>query len=263
MYGYQALTEQQVLGLSLTEARHLTVADYADRRMTKAEFTHLAGLTGGYWEYLGEPRADAPHIRIRSGSHRGFYLNGSLILAETNICEILAAQAIEHLLEGAGEIDWVVTAALAGIPLGGEIARQLGARAGFVEEGDDGKLSGWRFHIPANSRVLVANELISTPDGSVFETKRTVAKENSELVEFLPFAAVLVDLCSAKKLVDETPIRALVKFEVQTFVPEECPYCAAGSEVIKGKINFRKLWAEQLAHQSEQQGEVNWQAGGQ
>lgn len=242
------------MGLSLAEARYLTVTDYADRQMTKEEFTHLAGLTGGYWEYLGEPRAEAPHMELHSGLHSGVYINCSLILAETVICEILAAQMIKYCLDGAGRIDWVVTAALAGIPLGSEIARQLGARAGFVEKGDDGKLSAWRFQIPGGSKVLLVNELITTAEGSAFKTKKTVLKMNYELVEFLPFAAFMVDRCPVNALYDGTMIRALFRFEVPTFEPGKCPYCAADSKALKGKVNFRRLWAEQVAHQREQAG---------
>lgn len=257
------MNEQQILGFDLAGIRTLTVVDFHHRRMTKREFAHIAGLTGGYWEYLGEPRATAPHMILRSGLHSGFYINCSLILAETTICEILAAQMIEHCFDGGSRIDWVVSAALAGIPLGQEIGRQLRARAGFVEKGKDGGLSAWRFQIPAGSRVLLANELITTPGGSAFETKQTVLKMNAEPVEFLPFSAFMVDRSPGGALEDGTTIRVLFRFEFPTFTPAECPYCKSGSEIVKGKANFRQLWLEQVVHQREQQGGVNWQAGGQ
>lgn len=257
------MNEQQVLNLDLAGIRRLTPEDFATRRLTNDEFAHMAGLAGAYWEYLGEPRATAPHMVARSGLHISAYFNCSLVLAETNICEILAGQMIKHCLVGADKIDWVVTAALAGIPLGNEIARQLRARAGFVEKGNDGKLSAWRFQIPSGSRVLLVNELITTPGGSAFETKQTVVKMNEGPVEFLPFAAFMVDRCSSKAMEDGTPIRALFKFEFPTYGPTDCPLCRAGSPLIKGKVNWRQLWADQLAHQREQSGGVNWQAGGQ
>ncbi len=246
--------EQEVLSFGLHGIRQLRPVHFTDRRMTRNEFAHIAGLTGGYWEYLGEPRATAPHMKLRSGLHSGIYINCSLILAETNICEILAAQMINYCIDGRGwvsQVDWVVTAALAGIPLGSEIARQLRARAGFVEKGEDGKLSAWRFQIPNSSRVLLANELITTPDGSAFETKQTVVKMNEEYVEFLPYAVFMVDRCQSGALSGGTPIRALFKFDVPSYPPgaETCPYCRAGSEAIGGKPNFRQLWQEQLAHQ--------------
>lgn len=257
------MNAQQVLILDLDGIRRLTVADFADRRMTEREFIHIAGLAGGYYEYLGKPRATAPHMLLRSGAHSGYYINCSPILAETNICEILAAQMIKYCLDEAGKIDWVVTAALAGIPLGQEIGRQIGARAGFVEEGDDGKLSQWRFQIPAGSRVLLANELITTPGGSAFETKQTVLEKNGEPVEFLPFAALMIDRCSKSgTLTDGTEIRGLCKFNFPTCTAP-CPLCAAGSPLVRGKVNWRQLWQEQQAHQREQQGAPNWQAGGQ
>lgn len=250
------MDEQQVLSLNLTGIRRLAVADFACRRMTPKEFSHIAGLTGGYWEYLGKPRPTAPHMRLRSGLHSGFYINCSLILAETNICEVLASQMIRYCLEGVREIDWVVTAALAGIPLGCEIARQLGARAGFAEKGDDGKLSAWRFQIPENSMVLLANELITTPGGSAFETKLTVQKLNECHVVFRPIAALMVDRCSIRTLTDGTVINGLFKFDFPAYEPDKCPFCQAGSPLIKGKVSFRQLWQEQLAYHHEQQGDA-------
>lgn len=259
------ITEEKFLRLDLSDIRRLTTADFSGRRMTGTEFTHIAKLVGGYWAYLGEPRPNAPHMELQSGLHGIHYINCSLVLAETNICEILADQMVEYCIgEDIGEVQWVVTAALAGVPLGCEIARQIGARAGFVEKGKDGELTKWRFQIPADERVLLVNELITTPDGSIFKTKQTVAKENPEQVKFLPFAALMVDRCFWSMLGDGTEIHSIFKFQdLPTFAPADCPYCKAGSLLIRGKASFRQLWQEQLAYQREQSGEVNWQAGGQ
>lgn len=238
------MNEQQVLDLDLAGIRRLTVADFADRRITEPEFFHIAGLSNGYWEYVGEPRSTAPHMILRSFLHSDRYIDCSAILAETTVCEILAAQMIRYCLDGAGRIDWVVTAALAGIPLGSEIGRQLGVRAGFVEKGDDGNLSAWRFQIPAGSRVLLVNELITTPKGSALETKQTVVKMNEEPVQFLPFAAFMVDRCTKSTVLDDgTEIRGLFKFNFPTFgpKPDDCPFCQAGSPLVRGKVDLRKL----------------------
>jgi len=248
------MTESEVLSLDLTGIRRLTVADFAERRMTNQEFFHIAGLVGGYWEYLGEPRFSAPHMLAQSGLHLGNYINCSLILAESTVREILAAQMIRYCPIETNKIDWVVTAALAGITLGGEIARQLRARDGFVEKGDDKELSAWRFQILAGESVLLVNELITTPDGSIYATKQTVEKLNPELVRFLPYAALMVDRCPSKTLADGTQIRSLFKFVFPAYPESGCPYCAAGSSLVRGKANFRRLWQEQQAYQREQQG---------
>ena len=245
------MNEQEVLKLDLAGIQRLTTADFSNRRMTENEFAYLAGLTGGDWQYLGDPRPTAPHMLLRSGLHSGFYINCSLILAHATICEIVAAQMIEHCIGRDAWIDWVVSAAIAGIPLGQEIARQLRACAGFVEKGEDGKLSAWRFQIPSGSRVLLVNELITTPGGSLFETKQTVQKENQKPITFLLFAAVMVDRCKSETLDDGTLIKPLFKFDFPAYPAghDTCPFCKAGSQVVKGKVNFRQLWQEQLDHQ--------------
>lgn len=246
------VTEQDVLNLDLDGIRQLRPVHFAGRRMTREEFSYIAGLTGGYWEYLGEPRATAPHMVLRSGLHSGYYINCSLILAETTVCEIMAAEMIKYCLDGAGKIDWVVTAALAGIPLATEIARQLRARAGWVERGKglDSKLSELRFQIPPDSRVLLVNELVTTLGGSALETIQTVKEKNEEPVVFLPFGAFMVDRCNSETLGDGTKIRALFKYVVPAYEPMKCPFCLAGSKALSGgKVNFRQLWQEQVAHQ--------------
>jgi len=243
------MATRDIKSLDLAGVRRLTPADFASEPMTSEEFELLAGVTGGYWRYLGEPRETAPHVRLASGLHSNAYFSCPKILAVSRICDIISAQMIRQLNLDQLGIDWVVGAALAAIPLVTAMGSQLNCCSGYVEKDDNGRLSGWRFEIPAGARVLVANEVMTTPDGSTFQIKQTVAEKNSHPVEFIPFAAVMVHRTEHNTLIDGTPVKPLFHFNIPTWdpSPETCPYCAAGSKAISGKINIAQMWRDQLA----------------
>ncbi|MBI2607969.1 MAG: hypothetical protein HYW51_04045 [Candidatus Doudnabacteria bacterium] len=142
-------------------------------------------------------------------------------------------------------VDWVVSSAMAAVTLGSELARQLGAQYAFVEKDAEGNPTVFNGEIPEGERVLVMNELMTTGGGSTYTTKLAVQKSNPHPVQFDEFAVVLVHRSGDWELTDGTPVRSPFHFDVQTYEPDHCPYCAAGSPVVKGKPNWNELWLQQ------------------
>lgn len=245
------LTPQKVLSMDIRQIRRLRHDDFYARQMTIEEFIHLLKLFSSYWQYHGEPRPEAPHALLTSGLHSNGFINTLEVLKETNLCEILALEALKRLYEKLGfelahNINWVIGPAMAAIDFTHDLARWLNARHGVTEKDADGKPTIWKRHvIEAGERVLIATELMTTADGSVQQCKDGVAK-NPKPVSFVNLVPVLVHRCPSLTTTDGTPTLPVFKFEIANYQPTSCPYCSAGSEAIKPKAsqeNWRRLTA--------------------
>lgn len=229
--------------MSLQEIRRLRLPEHGLDPISLEDFQHIVLATRAGQLYYGEPRQDVFHFLLNSGNHSPCYINHSVVLAESNLCTMLAAQLIVECDVAMGDVDWVVSGAMAGIPLGCEMSRLLGCRNGYVEKGSGGKrLEKWRFQIPENERVLVVNDLITTTDGTTWEIKKVVTEQNEFPVQFLPMAAVVVNRCKDQTLVDGTPVRHLFRFpDFPIHPPATCPFCAVGSPLVADKTDWRKF----------------------
>ena len=223
---------------SIEDARKLRVRDVWD--VDSEDIEYLLKLFKGFYRYPGEPNPEIPHPILNSKFHSDGFVNCMEVLKESNLCEILAFRMIYQSPLGVKTNipDWVISAAYSGIDFGHEIARQLGVRHAFVEKDQMGDPTIWsRFTVKKGEIVLIANELLTTPDGSTLKTKLAVAGQNSELpVKFIPFTTVLVNRSpDSETLSDGTVIKSLARFKMQNFKPEECPYCAVGSQALHPK----------------------------
>jgi orotate phosphoribosyltransferase len=120
-------------------------------------------------------------------------------------------------------VDVVVGPALGGILVAHELGRALGVRALFAER-EGGKLALRRgFFIAPGERVLLAEDVVTT-GGSTLETAEVVASFGGTVVA----AACIVDRRGpgAKDL--PFPLFSLLRLELETYPPEECPLCQAG-----------------------------------
>lgn len=244
------MRQWSIVGMPLSELRHLFPSQVlTEAPISRAEFEHIINETRAGQIYLGEPTVKVFHWRLNSGLHSACYLNCALVLAETNLLSIFAAQLTQACDLGVGQVDWVVGSAMASVSLASEIARQLRCRAAYVEKGSDRALEHFRFIIPEGERVFVVNELMTTGGGTTYDTKRLVQEKNPFEVVFLPFAGVLVSRSKDEALKDGTPVKHVFRFDnFPTYPPPECPFCAAGSPIFGGG---KKDWAKFLAQREE------------
>jgi orotate phosphoribosyltransferase len=165
------------------------------------------------------------HFRLSSGLHSNRYLQSALVLQFPDLAAALgsAIGARTASLQPTA----VLSPALGGIVIGQETARALGIRALFAER-QDGVLTLRRgFSLGVTDRVLVVEDVITT-GGSTRETALAAEAAGAHVVG----AAAIID-----RGVDPTalglPLEALVRLEVPTWQPGDCPLCKQGEPVIK------------------------------
>lgn len=166
------------------------------------------------------------HFVLSSGLHSPVYVQCARILQYPEQAARLAA-ALGERVTGDG-IAAVVAPALGGIVLGYELARQLGARALFAERASNGRFELRRgFEIAPGEHVIVAEDVLTT-GGS---TRETMAVARAAGAQVLGVAA-LVDRSGGRVELD-VPAWTLVRLELETYPPTDCPQCRAGVPVEK------------------------------
>jgi len=167
------------------------------------------------------------HFRLSSGLHSGKYLQCALVLQYPDLAEKLCNQLASRLELRGSKIDAVISPAIGGIIVGQEVAKVLGCRAIFYER-EEGKMKLRRgFEIRKEERVVVVEDVITT-GGSVKEIVEIVQGMGGK-VEGI---GVIVDR-SKPSLSDELatlnlPLNSLLRIDIETYSPEECPICKKG-----------------------------------
>jgi len=166
------------------------------------------------------------HFKLSSGLHSPVYVQCALVLQHPEQAARLAAALAEQI--NVERVQAVVAPALGGIILGYELARQLGARALFVERIIGGQFELRRdFSLRAGERVLVAEDVLTTGI-STRETINVVQAAGGEVIG----VAVLVDRSEAR-IEFGVPLWALVRLTLETYAAADCPQCRAGSPLEK------------------------------
>ena len=153
------------------------------------------------------------HFLLRSGLHSNRYFQAALVLQHTVIAAKWSDQAI----------DTVISPAIGGIVVGQEVGRALGVKAIFAEKDDNSNLVLRRgFTLKPGERVLVAEDVV-TKGGRVQQTIDLVRSFGATPVG----VAVLVDR-SSEPIDFGVPFQALLKLDLQTYSPDDCPLCRQG-----------------------------------
>ena len=158
------------------------------------------------------------HFRLSSGRHSNRFVQKFRFLEDPAFLERVVAAMLE--LMPPLDVSCVVSAAVGGIVLGYESARQLGARAIFVEK--EGGVPRLRrgFALAPGERVLVVEDVITT-GLSVREVIAVVTAEGGTVVA----AGSVV----RRGEVDVgVPFFALLDLPIESFEAAACPQCAAG-----------------------------------
>ncbi len=161
------------------------------------------------------------HFLLTSGRHSKEYMQCARILEYPHYTVELSSIIVDAFKDD--KIDVVIGPAMGGVIFSYEVARQLGVRNLFAER-EDGKMTLRRgFTIPEGSRVLIAEDVITT-GGSVREVMEIVKEHKAELVG----VAVLVDRSNGS-LDFGCKLQAAYTTEVISYEPEECPICKEAS----------------------------------
>ncbi len=172
------------------------------------------------------------HFLLSSGKHSQYYLQSARVLEYPEVAEKIA-KALAKKIQSQIEVDTVCSPAIGGLLIGYELARALGVRFIFTER-KNGKMELRRgFEVKPNERVLICEDIITT-GGSAMEAAREIEKRGGKIVGFAAIANR--GICPDKKeckLPKNLPLFTLGNFEFETYEPENCPLCKAGSTPIK------------------------------
>jgi orotate phosphoribosyltransferase len=158
------------------------------------------------------------HFRLSSGRHSNRFVQKFRFLEDPALLERIVAAMLQKI--PGLDVTCVVSAAVGGIVLGYEAARQLGTRAIFVEKEAGAARFRRGFGVGRGERVLVVEDVITT-GLSVREVIDVVAAEGG-----VPAAAAVVVRRSAADV--GAPLYALLDLPMESYEPATCPQCAAG-----------------------------------
>ena len=164
------------------------------------------------------------HFLLASGRHSARYYEKFRILEHPEDADRLCAQMAGHF-KGSG-IDLVVGPTTGGIILAFTVARHLGIRALYAEKSPEGRGFFRGMALAPGERVLVVDDVLTT-GGSVKDTIAAVGRSGGKLQGI----GVLIDR-SDVPLDLGAPLFSLYRQVVESFPPENCPLCKAGSKPV-------------------------------
>lgn len=162
------------------------------------------------------------HFKLSSGRHSDTYVQCSSLLQHPPIA-VRAGEALAARVPG--RVDLVLAPALGAVLIGFTTALALGVPMVFTERKGGSMELRRGFEIPAGSRVLIVEDVMTT-GGSALELARMVEDAG---------AAVTALAC----MVDRRPrgadssyqVVSLARLRAESWEPGECPLCARGLPV--------------------------------
>ncbi|MGB4503467.1 MAG: orotate phosphoribosyltransferase [Syntrophaceticus sp.] len=165
------------------------------------------------------------HFCLTSGLHSNRYIQCAQVLQYPDISALLGEELAAYFSEL--DIDLVVGPAIGGIVVAQEVGRALGVRAIFSER-EQGKMTLRRgFQIKKGERVVVVEDVVTT-GGSTKEVIEMVKEHGGVVVG----VGSLVDRHSGE-LDFGMPFYPLLKLDIETYSPDDCPLCKDGLPIVK------------------------------
>jgi orotate phosphoribosyltransferase len=168
------------------------------------------------------------HFRLSSGRHSNRFVQKFRILEDPWLVEHVARDLADAARGLSPTI--VVSAAVGGIVLGYETARQLGTFGIFVEK--EGGIPTLRrgFSVGPEDRAFVVEDVVTT-GGSVREVIDVVRAHGATVAG--------VGVIVRRAWTDfGVPTTALLDLPIESFDPERCPQCAAGEPIAEPGSRF-------------------------
>ncbi len=161
------------------------------------------------------------HFRLSSGRHSDRFIQKFRILEDPKLVEPVARAIAGAFADARPTV--VLSAAVGGIVLGYEVARALGVKGIFAEKDAGVAVLRRGFHLSAEDRVLVVEDVITT-GGSVREVIG-IARAAEAVV-------VGVGAIVRRGAADfGLPTTALLEMPIVSYDEGECPQCARGAPI--------------------------------
>lgn len=174
------------------------------------------------------------HFILSSGLRSPVFLQKMFVFQDPVRTEKLCKALAEKVKANFGPIDIVVSPAVGGIVPGYETARQLGAKAIFVER-EEGRFQLRRgFEIPEGARVLMVEDIVTTGLSSR-ECLEAIAPYPGKVVG----AACLIDR-SGGKVALNVPFISLAQVDFPAYPADQLPPELAAIPAVKpGSRNIK------------------------
>ena len=167
------------------------------------------------------------HFILSSGLHSPVFIQKARVFMYPDLTEQLC-HALAHKIDDAdlGPIDLIVSPAVGGIVPGYETARQLGIPAVWVER-EAGEFRMRRFEMPAQARVLIVEDIVTT-GLSARETVAAVEALGATVVA----CACLIDRSGGEVSVG-VPLISLAQYKVPAYAADGIPPEMAAIPAVK------------------------------
>lgn len=162
------------------------------------------------------------HFLLSSGLHSTAYVQCALLL-EDPVRARKVGQDLAELLRSYHP-DSVLSPALGGVVIGHEVAAALGGPFRFTErKGDE---MGFRrgFTLRQGERVVIVEDVVTT-GRSTLECAALATSKGARVVAI----GSIIDRTVGRDPFD-VPFRSLLKLDLPSYPPNECPACRAGAE---------------------------------
>src|SRR5690349_12037324 len=156
------------------------------------------------------------HFILSSGLRSPIFLQKARVFMYPDRTERLCKALAEKIRESGVDFDLVVSPALGGLIPGYETARHLGVPAMWVER-EQGEFRLRRFELPANARILVVEDIVST-GLSIRETITVIRAIGGDVVA----AACLIDRSDGEAEVG-VPLISLTRYKVPAYPVDQLP----------------------------------------
>lgn len=166
------------------------------------------------------------HFQLTSELHSPVYWEKFRVLEFPSLTEKLCRMISSHYEKQ--KIQVVAGPTTGGIILAYEVARQLGVRGIFAEKkGDEPRAFRRGFDISPGEQVLIVDDILTTGK-SIVEVMELVTGRGGKVIGI----GVLVDR-SEGKLGFGVPLFSCLRKVSPTYIPPDCPLCAAGIPLVK------------------------------
>ncbi len=179
--------------------------------LSHEDINRIFKASGGLWE---------GHFVYSSGLHGKAYFQCARVSQYPEYNEMLCGELASRFRDQG--IDVVLGAAVGGIIISYEMARQLEARSVFAER-VEGKMTLRRgLEIKEGEKVLLVEDVVTT-GGTVRELMPVVQERGGEIVGIAAFVNR-----NPQRVQFDYPLETLLSLTVVDYLPEECPLCKAG-----------------------------------
>ncbi|MCK4519471.1 MAG: orotate phosphoribosyltransferase [Candidatus Omnitrophica bacterium] len=166
------------------------------------------------------------HFLLTSGLHSKKYFQKNLVLQYPRYTEKLCRQLSKKF--ASKKVDVVIAPAVGAIVLSYQLASIFKCRSIFTERLDGKMLLRRDFKIASGEKVLIAEDIVTT-GGSVMELVELVRREGGEVIGI----CALVDRSKKKNKFEDVEFKSLLRLNLKTYKPPECPMCKKGLPLIK------------------------------